>query len=218
MFRGGVPDLLLVGPVTWDRFGGERRAGGAVSYGARAASAMGVHAGILTSGADDAPLDAFDGHELHRVPAERTRVFIHEPRAGRERRLRVAETNQGVEETDQRAGMRLSAADLPPGWAEAPVALLAPLLPTQLDMSSFHTLSAGRVGLLAQGLQRRVAGGAGARVLPQQHLHDTERTRVVAAFGGLVGLRHELPGALLVDVDFAQLVDRQLTPGGAFAE
>ena len=167
MFRGGIPDLLLVGPVTWDRFGGERRAGGAVSYGARAASAMGVHAGVLTSGADDAPLDAFDGHELHRVPAERTRVFIHEPRAGRERRLRVAETNQGVEETDQRAGTRLSAADLPPGWAQAPVALLAPLLPSQLDTPSFRTLAAGRVGLLAQGLQRRVAGGGEVEPLPR---------------------------------------------------
>ena len=160
MFRGGVPDLLLVGPVTWDRFGGERRVGGAVTYGARAASAMGVHAGVLTSGANDAPLDAFDGHEVHLVPAEHTRVFIHEPREGRERRLRIEGAKHSTE-------MRLSATDLPAGWAEAPVALLAPLLPMHLDIPSFRTLGAGRVGLLAQGLQRSVTDAGEVEAVPR---------------------------------------------------
>jgi len=135
-----------VGAVTLDRFGSEWRPGGAPLYAARALAALGLRARVLAIAGPGADLEALSGHELEVVDAEASLRFEHEP-AGESRRLRLV----------VRPERALTARDLPPGWGDAEVLVLAPLLPDDLDVVSFGGVGSGLVGLLAQGLQRRVA-------------------------------------------------------------
>lgn len=138
-----APDLLIVGPVTWDLFGVERRPGGAVQFAARVAASMGVRAAVLTVAAPDADLAALEGHEVHIVPAESALTFEHREVDG-QRQLRV---ETGAEPPTLRAS------DVPVPWLDAPDVILAPLLPTDLDVASFANPS-GHIALFAQGVQR----------------------------------------------------------------
>lgn len=63
--------VLIVGAMTWDVFGGERRPGGAVSFAARAAAALGVRARILTISGADADLAAFEDMKCMSFPPSR---------------------------------------------------------------------------------------------------------------------------------------------------
>lgn len=137
--------VLIVGAVTWDVFGGERRAGGAVSFAARAASAVGVRARILTVAGADADLGAFEGHDVHVIASQATLTFEHAVQ-GEQRRLRVA----------ARPERALTATDIPRGWLDSSAVVLGPLLADDVDMASFATVGFERVGLLGQGLQRIV--------------------------------------------------------------
>ena len=146
------PRILLVGPLSLDVFvdgdRSRRAPGGAVAYAARAASALGERLAILTAAAAGDDLEAFDGHDLHLVETARTLSF--ELRTTNEgRRLRLL----------QRNGHTLSAADLPRGWTEPQLIILAPLLPGDIDLASFDGLAATasttpRRMVMAQGLQR----------------------------------------------------------------
>jgi len=137
------PDLLIAGPVTWDEFeDGSRRPGGAVTYAARTAEALGVRAAILVLGGDDLDLAALAAHDVVRVNAP-TLIFRHQPR-GQSRHLRVL----------TRPGRGLSAADLPPAWGAARVRILAPLVPDDIALTSFAALPPQPTALLGQGLLR----------------------------------------------------------------
>ena len=142
--------VLLVGAVTLDRFGDEWRPGGAPLYAARALAALGLRARVLTIAGPDADLEVLAGHELEVVAAEASLRFEHEP-AGDSRRLRLA----------ARPARALTAGDLPAGWGDAGVLVLGPLLPDDVDVASFLGVATGLVGLLAQGLQRRVRADGG---------------------------------------------------------
>ncbi len=130
--------------MTWDLFAGDRRPGGAVSFAARVASAMGSRVSILTTAAADADFTAFGGHELEVVPATATLTFEHhQPEHGRELRVMASPRRP------------LTAADVPEAWRHAREVVLAPLLPDDIDVASFAALAhGGRLWLLAQGLQR----------------------------------------------------------------
>lgn len=143
--------LLIVGPVTWDRFGTRRVPGGAAAYSARTAAALGLRAYVLTTAGADADLDALAGHELAVVPSKRTLTFAHHS-AGGARRLRVLAAPDRP----------LTAADIPAGWPPPRTLILGPLLPDDVDVASFlDALAPGETALLAQGLQRTVtADGA----------------------------------------------------------
>lgn len=71
------PTLLLVGNVTIDVVEGKPALGGAVSYAAAVASAMGVRACIVTANAQDADLSQLKGHDVHVVPSDATLTFEH---------------------------------------------------------------------------------------------------------------------------------------------
>lgn len=130
--------------MTWDLFDGERRPGGAVSFAARVASAMGLRAAILTIAAADADLTAFEGHALEVIPASTTLTFEHRQTAD-VRELRVTSNPRRP----------LTVADLPDSWREAREVVLAPLLPDDIAVAPFAELAqGGRVWLLAQGIQR----------------------------------------------------------------
>ena len=96
--------VLLVGAVTWDVVDGERVPGGAVTYAARAATALGVRAYVLVAAGDDADLDAFAEHELAVVRLEQTmRVVLRRRRQViRETLLRSRRRSSGLSRTSRR--------------------------------------------------------------------------------------------------------------------
>ena len=154
------PPVLIVGPVTLDHFvdGADARRdipGGAVSYAARAATALGQRLAILTIGGPEANVDALAGHDACRVEADATLTF-ELSRADAERDLRVL----------ARPNRPLRASDLPSGWERARLLILAPLLPDDIDIASFAALDApdGRA-IIAQGLQRRVEPSSAVSML-----------------------------------------------------
>lgn len=138
--------VMIVGPVTWDVFADGRRApGGTVSFAARTASAMGVRVYVLTTAAADADLSAFEGHEVHVVPAPRTLTFVHTFDSAGIRSLRV----------DSRPDRTLHPSDAPGPWPAPDVLLIAPLLPEDIDAAAFAQLPADECGVTAQGFLRR---------------------------------------------------------------
>lgn len=154
-----TPDVLLVGPVTWDLFDdghAARRPGGAVSYAARVCTALGVRARVLTTAADDADFAAFESHDLHVVPSAETLTFHHALRDSR----RVLQLRSAAPPT-------LRAVDLPLDWSEASTTVIGPLLPDDLDLRSFRSLAPRREGLLAQGLQRYIGRDGTVHRLPR---------------------------------------------------
>ena len=154
------PPVLIVGPVTLDHFvdGADARRdvpGGAVSYAARAATALGQRMAILTIGGPEANIDALAGHDACRIETDATLTF-ELSRADAERQLRIL----------ARPNRPLRASDLPSGWEHARLLILAPLLPDDIDIASFAARDApdGRA-IIAQGLQRRVEPSSAVSML-----------------------------------------------------
>src|SRR5436190_20685829 len=108
-----APDFVAVGHVTLDRIDGVVRPGGAALYAAIAAHRLGLSAGILTSHADDFPLDALPPQiEVVSVEAVQTTMFEHR-QDGDRRELRVTA-----------AARPLTLADVPDDWRAAQIVLL----------------------------------------------------------------------------------------------
>lgn len=139
--------VLVVGAFTADVFADETRPGGAVSYAARTASALGRRLSILTIGDPDTDLTALDAHDLTLVP-DTTLTLAHSETTAGDRRLTLR----------ARPSRPLAASDLPEGWDSPSLLILAPLLPDDIDLQSFHAVAPDAPrGLLGQGLQRTVA-------------------------------------------------------------
>lgn len=133
--------LLIAGPLTLDRFPNEtpvrESPGGAVLFAARTAEVFGIRPLVLT--------------KVNRAPL----IFEHAQVDG-ERRLRL--------EHPPRAA--IGAIDVPNGWPEPRTILLCPLIAGDLDVTSFLKRWPGtRVGLLAQGMQRRRLDDGSVRVV-----------------------------------------------------
>ena len=112
-----APEFVAIGHVTLDRFGDEIRPGGAALYAAITADRLGLTAGILTSHADDFPLELIPPRiEVVSVPAAATTTFEYTTPTAR-RTMRVSGTARP-----------LGAADVPEDWQGAPLVLLAPVL------------------------------------------------------------------------------------------
>jgi 1D-myo-inositol 3-kinase len=139
-----APDFVAIGHVTLDRFGDAVRPGGAALYAAVTADRLGLSAAILTSHADDFPLDRVPPRiEVVTIPAAETTTFEHGEEGG-ERVLRV-----------RAAAAPLSVADLPEDWKDAPMVLLAPVL-TEVDPLLAAAFTDGALGANAQGWLRAV--------------------------------------------------------------
>jgi len=140
-----APDFVAIGHVTLDHFGDAVRPGGAALYAAVTADRLGLSAGILTSHADDFPLELLPPRiELVTVPAAATTVFEHEQQTG-ERRLRVRATAQS-----------LGVDDLPEDWRDADLVLLAPVV-NEVDADLAAAFDGATVAAEAQGWLRDVA-------------------------------------------------------------
>lgn len=158
------PTLLLVGNVTTDVVEGSKSAGGAVTYAAAVAEAMGARTCIVTAADATADLSSLSRSrmlEVIVVPANRTLTFEHSYTFwGSHRKLRVS----------AQPGVTLQPSHVPRRclW-RASVILLGPLAPADLDAPAFvaaaHHSWLGwvlrgfrtqHVGLMAQGLQRNL--------------------------------------------------------------
>ena len=159
------PELLIVGSLTEDIIDGHRYTGGAVAYAAAVASLLGARACVVTAAAAGPnsallPSSVLEGHDVTVVPSNATLTFQHiYTYWGNKRRLRVLDY----------ANVSLSWKHVPRRCRAASTVLLCPLTPNDVDVASFLTYnksslarllpgrSSPRVGLLAQGLQRRLA-------------------------------------------------------------
>ncbi len=145
MTRVSAPEFVAIGHVTLDRFGDVVRPGGAALYAAVAAARLGLSAGILTSHADDFPLELLPPRiELVSIPAAATTVFEHE-QVGGERRLLVRATAQP-----------LGVDDLPEDWHDPELVLLAPVV-NEVDGALVTAFEGATLAAEAQGWLRAVA-------------------------------------------------------------
>jgi 1D-myo-inositol 3-kinase len=140
-----APEFVAIGHVTLDHFGEVVRPGGAALYAAVTAARLGLSAGILTSHADDFPLELLPPRiELVSVPAASTTAFEHEHAAG-ERRLRVRATAQP-----------LGVDDLPEDWRDPELVLLAPVV-NEVDGALAEIFDGATLAAEAQGWLRTIA-------------------------------------------------------------
>jgi sugar/nucleoside kinase (ribokinase family) len=139
-----APDFVAIGHVTLDRFGESTRPGGSALYAAVTAHRLGLSVGLLTSHAEDFPLEVIPPRiEVVTVPADETTLFEHRHEAqGRVSHVRTV------------AGP-LTAADVPEDWREASLTLLAPVV-DEVDPLIATLFTDGAVGAAAQGWVRQV--------------------------------------------------------------
>src|SRR5258705_9780329 len=138
-----APDFVAVGPVTLDRFGEDVRPGGAALYSAVTAHRLGLSAGILTSHADDFPLEAIPSRiEVVTLEAPATTVFEYEAGVSDGRRQKLVSTARP-----------LAVRDLPDDWRAAPLALLAPVA-QEVDLRLAAAFEDSSVSAAVQGWLR----------------------------------------------------------------
>lgn len=139
-----APDFVAIGHVTLDRFGDSTRPGGSALYAAVTAHRLGLSVGLLTSHADDFPLDVIPSKiEVVSVPAAETTVFEHRHDPdGRVSHVRAAASPLTID-------------DVPEDWREASLTLLAPVV-DEVDPMIAALFTDGAVGAAAQGWMRQV--------------------------------------------------------------
>jgi sugar/nucleoside kinase (ribokinase family) len=168
----GAPELVVVGHVTLDRFGDVVRPGGAAFYAAVTAHRLGLSAGILTSHADDFPLELIPPKiEVVSMPADATTRFEYD--ADGERRTMRVPTVAGT----------LGAADVPADWSDAPLVLLAPVA-NEVDPDLAEAFSDPTLAAAAQGWLRgfRPDGGLGpSRWVPPPALLASLQALILSA-------------------------------------
>jgi len=150
-----APDFVVVGHVTLDRFGDTIQPGGAAFYAAVAAHRIGLSVGILTSHADDFPIELIPSQiEVVSVPADATTTFEYAT-GGNRRTMRVTA-----------AARPLGEADLPEDWRAAPLVLLAPVV-DEVDPSGLLTAFTNpTVAAAAQGWLRALGPGGAVEPAP----------------------------------------------------
>ena len=148
-----APAFLAIGHVTLDRSGADAEPGGAALYAAVTAHRLGASAGILTSHAEDFPLDRLPPQiEVVSVPSRRTTAVARDVDPAGARTLRCAELASPI-----------TPADVPEDWLDAPLVLLAPVM-NELDPRVAAAFPDATLAAAAQGwLRGRAPDG---RVVP----------------------------------------------------
>lgn len=148
----GTPDLLVLGHVTCDDFGGELRLGGAAAYAARAAAVLGIDTALVTVAPPGspllAPLAATPGLSLHVSPSEVMTTFAVDYR-GPSRRLVLRTTARS-----------LTLADVPRAWRSPRVVCVGTVF-GECDRALVDAFCGAHVMAALQGwLRRRDPSGA----------------------------------------------------------
>jgi sugar/nucleoside kinase (ribokinase family) len=140
-----APDFVAIGHLTLDRFGDVSRTGGAALFAAVTAHRMGLSAAILTSHAEDFPLEVIPPQiEVVSREAASTTLFEHGQRDGR-RTLRLVSVADPL-----RVG------DVPEDWREAPLVMLAPVA-GEVDPRVVEPFEEATIAAEAQGWLRGVS-------------------------------------------------------------
>jgi len=148
-----APVALVVGHATLDHVGGRLLPGGSAYYGAHALAALGAEVRVLTAAGADLPADVFrfpaaapaGSIDAIILPSQATTTFEnqYDPAGRRTQRVHAA-------------ARPLRPEDLPEGWREADLLLLASVL-GELDPAAFAgAVRARATGLCIQGLVREV--------------------------------------------------------------
>ena len=178
-----APEFVAVGHLTLDRVGEAIRPGGAALYAALTAHRLGLSAGILTSHADDYPLELLPPQiEVVSVPATQTTTFEHRQEDGR-RVMRVTD-----------AARPLGVGDVPEDWADAPIVLLAPVL-NEVDPLVATAFGDASMGAAAQGWLRGL-GRDGVVTLTTWTPPDFLIARLQALFLSREDVGDDIVGAL----------------------
>jgi sugar/nucleoside kinase (ribokinase family) len=159
----GLPpiDFLAVGHITVDVLpDGRRLPGGAATYGAVTAAALGFRAGIVTRGEPEAVAPAATlggaGLALHVVPAAETTTFVNSYDAQHRRHQRVLALAPPLEP-----------ADLPTAWRQVGVAHFGAVV-HEIAPELMDAVRAGFAGLGPQGWLRQLGRGEEVRHGPWQ--------------------------------------------------
>jgi len=145
------PDLLVLGHVTCDDFGGDLRLGGAAGYAARAAALLGIDTALVTVAPPGSPLLAplaeTPGLALHVSPSDVMTTFALDYRGPR-RRLVL-----------RQSARPLTLADVPQAW-RSPRVVYAGSVFGECDRALVNAFSSAYVIVALQGwLRRRAADG-----------------------------------------------------------
>ena len=195
----GAPDFVAIGHVTLDRFGDVVRPGGAALYAAVTADRLGLSAGILTSHADDFPLDLIPPRiEVVSVRADATTTFEYATEGDR-RTMRVASTAHPLGE-----------ADVPDDWRTAPLVLLAPVVGEVDPHGAAAAFANPTLAAAAQGWLRTL-GPAGAVQPSSWTPSEVLLDRLQAIFVSLEDVGDEVAEA----VDWFQRVPLGVLTAGA---
>ncbi len=192
-------DYLVIGHVAVDITPTGVQLGGTVSYAALTARALGLRVGIVTSFAEDAPIQALNGIPIVNVPAEHSTTFEN------------IYTESGRKQTLHHQAAPLTFEHIPQVWRNAPIIHLAPIA-QEVESSLAERLSGSLLGITPQGWMRtwdengrvaasawrnseQVLGHAGAVVLSVEDVNrDLElveemahRTRILCLTEGEAG-------------------------------
>jgi sugar/nucleoside kinase (ribokinase family) len=134
-------DYLVVGHVAVDIVPAGIQLGGTASYSALTAHALGMRVGIVTSSAEDAPLQALGGITMVNIPAAHSITFEN------------IKTENGRRQVLHHQAAPISLEHIPQIWRGAPIIHLAPIA-RELDSSLPEKLSASLLGITPQGWMR----------------------------------------------------------------
>lgn len=156
---GAAPDFLVIGHVVQDLTDepGEWRLGGAAAYASLLARNFGLRTAVLTSCADDLPLDELlPGIEARVVPADATTQM---------RNVYSGPDSRRTQRVPQRAA-DLTAQDLPGAWRDARIILLGPVA-GEIGPALAGAFSSGTlIGAGAQGWLREIGADEVVRPIP----------------------------------------------------
>ncbi|HNN12195.1 MAG TPA: PfkB family carbohydrate kinase [Anaerolineales bacterium] len=134
-------DYLLIGHVAVDLTPTGKQLGGTVSYSGLTAGAMGMRVGMVTSAGSDAPLAGLEGIQIYNVPTGQSTVFEN------------VKTEQGRKQTLHHQAARITFADVPEIWRNAPIVHLAPIA-QEVDPAMAGQFPSSWVGVTPQGWLR----------------------------------------------------------------
>jgi len=135
-------DYLVIGHLSHDHIAGGFRLGGTVVYSGCTARALGCCTAMVTSAAEgDAADPVLDGIHVHCLPCGRTTAFVNHylPQGRRQVLLGRASC--------------LTAAAMPPAWANAGLVHLGPIA-AEIDPDIIEAFTAARLVLTPQGWLR----------------------------------------------------------------
>ena len=134
-------DYLVIGHIAVDITPAGKQLGGSVSYAALTARALGLRVGIVTSAANDAPVQALNGMQVVVIPSELSTTFEN------------VKTEQGRRQTLHHQASKINIEHIPSIWRNAPIVHLAPIA-QEFDADLVNFFPTSLVGVTPQGWMR----------------------------------------------------------------